>query len=126
MAADAVWTLRDVCRRDGNQLLGLGRQRALGKNPGAEVSEGLVNPWRKLLARRSDLLCRLGIDLRHLPALLFRAHTQTSSLQTICKRQELELDIDYANAWRIPRRRELFNPAFRRLAAATVPARRRR
>jgi hypothetical protein len=44
-----------MCRSDGNQLLGLHRQRAVAEDAFTEARKGLVNAGRELLPRRREL-----------------------------------------------------------------------
>ena len=51
VAADAVGALRDMGDSDGNQLLGLGCQRAIGEDLSAERPECVMRFGRKLFVR---------------------------------------------------------------------------
>jgi hypothetical protein len=74
VAADAVRALRDVRRRDGDQLLGLGRQRAVGEGTLAESAERGIGLGRQLAALLRQLPGHLGVHrMRMLHRVLPRA-----------------------------------------------------
>jgi hypothetical protein len=50
VALDAVWALRHMSHRNGDQLLGLSRQGAVLENGLTELAEGLVGVRRKIVA----------------------------------------------------------------------------
>src|SRR5688572_23573764 len=66
VAAYAIRTLSNVRHCDGNQLLSLNCQGAVGEHALAESCESVMNVWRKLLARRRELGGGMGEDVsRH-------------------------------------------------------------
>ena len=54
MPSDAIRALGNVGDRHGNELLCLGRQRALGENLVTEGVEGRLDVWGKLVTLLSD------------------------------------------------------------------------
>src|SRR5688572_24693458 len=82
VAANTVRTLRDVRRCDGDQLLDLGRQRAVGEDALAEGGESIMDVRRELLTCRREIRCRLWEDVFGHDALLFSPAVTTGSLVT--------------------------------------------
>src|SRR5215831_8444478 len=60
---NAIRTLRHMGHRDRDELLGLRRQGAVGKDPLAEGSEGAVDLGRQLPSFLRELLGRVRVDV---------------------------------------------------------------
>ena len=66
VTANTVRTLRDVRRRDSDELLHLGRQCAFGEDTLAEGGEGIMDARREFLACCSEIRRGLWEDVfRH-------------------------------------------------------------